>query len=286
MPALDGATGWLNTEPLDPAGLRGSVVLVNFWTLTCINWLRQEPWVRAWSHAYREDGLVVIGAHTPEFAFERDVDRIRHATVERGIDYPVAVDSDYGVWDAFANRYWPALYFVDREGLIYDAHFGEGRYEESEHVLQQLLGVERDLVTVIAAGVEAQADWDDLRTPETYLGAARGDNRGWTLSGDWTISREAITSTQPGDSIGFPFHARDAHVVLNRASEEPIPFRLTLDGDPPGAAHGLDVDETGEGVLDRGRLYQLVREPEAIRDRTLEITFEHPGAEAYVFTFG
>ncbi len=173
MPRLDGATGWLNSEPLDPAGLRGSVVLVNFWTLTCINWLRQEPYVRAWSQAYREDGLVVIGAHTPEFSFEHDVDLVRRAVGEREIDYPVALDNDYGVWSAFDNHYWPALYFVDREGIIRDEHFGEGRYEQSERVIQDLLGVERELVQVVGVGVEAEADWDQLRTPETYLGYGR-----------------------------------------------------------------------------------------------------------------
>ena len=178
MPSLGGATGWLHSEPLGPAELRGHVVLVNFWTLTCINWLRQEPHVRAWSQAYRDDGLIVIGAHTPEFSFEHDIDLVRQATKDRGIDYPVAVDSDYGIWDAFANRYWPALYFVDTDGIIRDQHFGEGRYEQSERVIQRLLGVERELVPVEGLGVEAEADWDNLRTPETYLGSGRGEIAG------------------------------------------------------------------------------------------------------------
>jgi thiol-disulfide isomerase/thioredoxin len=173
--SLGGATGWLNSEPLDPAGLRGSVVLVNFWTLTCINWLRQEPYVRAWSQAYRRDGLVVIGVHTPEFSFEHDLDLVRQATEKRGIDYPVAVDNDYAIWSAFDNHYWPALYLVDREGVIRDQHFGEGRYEESERIIQRLLGVERGLVPVEGLGVEAEADWDHLRTPETYLGYGRSE---------------------------------------------------------------------------------------------------------------
>src|SRR3954468_6005158 len=175
MPPLDGATGWLNSEPLGPAELRGHVVLVNFWTLTCINWLRQEPYVRAWSQAYRDDGLVVIGVHTPEFSFEHDVDLVRHATEERAIDYPVAVDNDYELWNAFANHYWPALYFIDADGVIRDQHFGEGRYEQSERVLQRLLGVERELVAVEGHGVEAEADWDNLRSPETYLGHGRSE---------------------------------------------------------------------------------------------------------------
>lgn len=176
MPSLDGATGWVNSEPLDPAELRGHVVLVDFWTLTCINWLRQEPHVRAWSQAYRGDGLVVIGVHTPEFSFEHDIDGVRQATEVRAIDYPVAVDSDYGVWSAFANHYWPALYFVDADGVIRDHHFGEGRYEQSERVIQSLLGIEREFVSVHGVGVEAEADWDNLRTPEAYLGYARGEN--------------------------------------------------------------------------------------------------------------
>ncbi len=175
MPPLGGATEWLNSEPLDPAGLRGGVVLVNFWTLTCINWLRQEPHVRAWSRAYRDDGLVVIGVHTPEFSFEHDIDGVRRATAERDIDYPVAVDNDYAIWNAFDNHYWPALYFIDADGVIADDHFGEGRYEESERVIQRLLGLERELVHVEGLGVEAEADWDHLRTPETYLGYGRGE---------------------------------------------------------------------------------------------------------------
>ena len=173
MPSLDGTTGWLNSEPLGPAELRGHVVLVNFWTLTCINWLRTEPYIRAWSQAYRDDGLVVIGVHTPEFSFERDIDGVRRATKEREIDYPVAVDNDYAVWSAFANRYWPALYFVDADGIVRDQHFGEGRYEQSERVIQRLLGAERELVCVEGLGVEAAADWDHLHTAETYLGYAR-----------------------------------------------------------------------------------------------------------------
>ena len=173
LPSFAGATEWLNSEPLGPAELRDRVVLVNFWTWTCINWLRQEPYVRAWSQAYRDDGLIVIGVHTPEFAFEHDIDGVRRATEERAIDYPVAVDNDYEVWSAFANRYWPALYFADRDGVIRDQHFGEGRYEKLERVIQQLLGIEREPVFVEGVGVEAEADWDHLRTPETYLGASR-----------------------------------------------------------------------------------------------------------------
>jgi thiol-disulfide isomerase/thioredoxin len=295
MPSLDGATGWLNSEPLGPAELRGRVVLVNFWTLTCINWLRQEPYVRAWSQAYRDDGLVVIGVHTPEFSFEHEIDRVRVATKEREIDYPVAADNDYEIWSAFDNHYWPALYFVDAEGIIRDHHFGEGRFEESERVIQRLLGVERELVSAEGLGVEAEADWDHLRTPETYLGDGRGGSaaslnelsvNSWALSGEWTIGQENVVLDHAGGSIAFRFHARDAHLVLSSGGREPIRFRLLLDGEAPGPSHGVDVDPDGNGVLRDGRLYQLVRQRNAVRERTLEITFLEPGAEAYAFTFG
>jgi thiol-disulfide isomerase/thioredoxin len=295
MPSLGGATGWLNSEPLGPAELRGRVVLVNFWTLTCINWLRQEPYVRAWSQAYRDDGLVVIGVHTPEFSFEHDIDLVRQATEERAIDYPVALDNDYEIWSAFANRYWPALYFVDADGVIRDQHFGEGRYEQCERVIQQLLGVERELASVEGRGVEAEADWDHLRTPETYLGSGRGDRPAppdrlplnhWALAGEWTIGLENVVLDEAGGSIAYRFHARDAHLVLSPGAREPIPFRVLLDGEAPGQSHGVDVDQDGNGLLRDGRMYQLVRQRNGVRERTLEITFLEPGAEAYAFTFG
>jgi thiol-disulfide isomerase/thioredoxin len=309
MPSLGGATGWLNSEPLGPAELRGRVVLVNFWTLTCINWLRQEPYVRAWSPAYRNDGLVVIGVHTPEFSFEHEIDRVRRATRERAIDYPVALDNDYEIWRAFDNQYWPALYFADADGTIRDHHFGEGRYEESERVIQRLLGVDRELVPVEGLGVEAEADWDDLGTPETYLGYGRSERfassagaafderrayelperlplNHWALAGEWTIGHEKVVLGEAGGSIALRFHARDAHLVLFPGAREPLPFRVLLDGEAPGPSHGVDVDEDGDGVFRDGRLYQFVREHDAVRERTLEITFLEPGAEAYVFTFG
>jgi thiol-disulfide isomerase/thioredoxin len=309
VPEVGGATGWLNSEPLGPAELRGHVVLVNFWTLTCINWLRQEPHVRAWSQAYRNDGLVVIGVHTPEFSFEHELDRVRQATKERGIDYPVALDNDYEIWRAFDNHYWPALYFVDGDGIIRDQHFGEGRYGESERVIQRLLGVERELVSVEGLGVEAEADWDHLRTPETYLGYERSEHfaspdgasfderrayelperlgfNQWALAGEWTIGRESVVLDEAGGRIAFRFHARDAHLVLSPGAREPIPFRVLLDGEAPGRSHGVDVAEDGNGLLAEGRLYQLVRQHDSVRERTLEITFLEPGAAAYVFTFG
>jgi thiol-disulfide isomerase/thioredoxin len=297
MPSFAGATEWLNSEPLGPAELRGHVVLVNFWTWTCINWLRQEPYVRAWAQAYRDDGLVVIGVHTPEFSFEHDIDGVRRATRERAIDYPVAVDNGYEVWSAFTNQYWPALYFVDADGIIRDQHFGEGRFEESERVIQELLGVEREPVSIEGLGVEAAADWDHLGTPETYLGHGYGARPSdelperlplnhWALTGEWTIGAESIVLDQAGGSIAFRFHARDAHVVLSAGARDPIPFRVLLDGEPPGPSHGVDVDEHGDGALREGRMYQLVRQHDAVRERTLEITFLEPDAEAYSFTFG
>jgi thiol-disulfide isomerase/thioredoxin len=295
MPSLDGATGWLNSDPLGPDELRGHVVLVNFWTLTCINWLRQEPYVRAWSRAYRDDGLIVIGVHTPEFSFEHDLGLVRQAVEVRDIDYPVAQDNDYAVWSAFANHYWPALYFVDADGVIRDQHFGEGRYEQSERVIQGLLGVERELVSVEGVGVEAAADWDHLGTPETYLGHARGEPPAspdglplnhWAFTGDWTVGPESVALDQAGGSIVYRFHARDAHLVLSPGARKPIPFRVLLDGEAPGTSHGVDADAEGNGLLQHGRMYQLVRQPDAVRERTLEITFLEPGAEAYAFTFG
>jgi thiol-disulfide isomerase/thioredoxin len=296
MPSLDGATGWVGSEPLGPAELRGHVVLVNFWTLTCINWLRQEPYVRAWSKAYRDDGLIVIGVHTPEFSFEHDIDLVRRAVEVREIDYPVAQDNDYGIWTAFANNYWPALYFVDTDGRIRDQHFGEGRYEQSERRIQRLLDIEREPVPVEGEGVEAEADWDHLGTPETYLGYDRGGSGGgrvedlglndWALSGAWKTEPEDVMLEQAGGSIAFRFRARDAHLVMASGAPEPIPFRVTLDGEAPGPSHGVDVAEDGSGVLQDGRMYQLVRQHDGVSDRTLEVTFDAPGAQAYSFTFG
>jgi thiol-disulfide isomerase/thioredoxin len=307
FPSLAGASAWLNSQPLPPAQLAGKVVLVDFWTLTCINWLRTEPYIRAWSRAYREDGLVVIGVHTPEFSFEHDVERVRAATEEREIDYPVAVDNDYGIWSAFDNHYWPAEYFIDAQGSIRDEHFGEGRYEQSERLIQQLLGIERELVSVQALGVEAEADWDHLGTPETYLGHARAERfadagvfdepatyelpdglrlNQWAVDGVWMLGRESIVAEEAGARIALRFHARDAHLVMTRPTLQPIAFRVHLDGEAPGCSHGEDVDEEGLGVLRDGRLYQLVRQQGEIRDRTLTVTFLQPGAGAYVFTFG
>jgi thiol-disulfide isomerase/thioredoxin len=308
MPPFAGAAEWLNSEPLGPAELRGHVVVVNFWTLTCINWLRQEPYVRAWSQAYREDGLVVIGVHTPEFSFEHEIDRIRPAIKDREIDYPVALDNHYGIWSAFDNHYWPALYFIDADGIIREHHFGEGRYEQSERIIQRLLGVHREFVSVEGGGVEAAADWDHLQSPETYLGYGRSERfapadsatlqanayqlpnqlevNHWALAGVWTIGSENVVLDQTGGSIAFRFHARDAHLVLSPGKNEPIPFRVLLDGEAPGPSAGVDVDGDGTGVLRDSRLYQLIRQHDTVHEHTLEITFLEPGAEAYAFTFG
>jgi thiol-disulfide isomerase/thioredoxin len=309
MPSFAGATEWLNSEALGPAELQGRVVLVNFWTWTCINWLRQEPYVRAWTRVYRDDGLIVIGVHTPEFSFEHEIDGVRRAIDVRAIDYPVAVDNDHEIWNAFANRAWPALYFVDRDGPVVDRHYGEGRYEKSERLIQKLLGIERDPVAVDGVGDEAEADWDQLGTPETYLGYWRSTNfasadgsaydrprayeipeslrlNHWALAGGWTIAAENIVLDRAGGTIAFRFHARDAHLVLDRGSREPIAFRVLLDGEAPGSHHGEDIDQTGNGTLRDGRMYQLIRQREAVLDRTLTITFLERDVEAYAFTFG
>jgi hypothetical protein len=311
MPPLSGAAEWINSEPLSPEQLRGQVVLVDFWTLTCINWLRTQPYVRAWWQSYRDDGLIVIGVHTPEFSFEHDADLVREAVRERGIDYPVAIDNHYRLWTAFDNHYWPAQYVLDRQGMLRDFHFGEGRYEGSEHSLQKLLGVGRELVTprVEGKGVEAAADWDSLRSPETYLGYTRAsgfaspgravpDTRGsyefptwlplnhWALDGQWTSRTECVVLDEAGGGIAFKYLSRDVHLVASPGARQPIAFHVFIDGEPPGSSHGVDVDEDGNGLLREGRMYQLVREYDRVRERTLEVTFLEPGAEAYVFTFG
>jgi thiol-disulfide isomerase/thioredoxin len=316
MPPLAGATGWLNSEPLTTESLRGRVVLVDFWTYTCINWLRTLPYVRAWAERYRAQGLVVLGVHTPEFSFESDVDNVRRAVEDMRISYPVAIDSAYGVWEAFANHYWPALYFVDATGRIRHHVFGEGDYDQSERVIRELLDEAGaavsggPLVDVADDGIEAAADWDDLRTGETYLGYGRGsglaspepavgDQRreytiparlrlnAWALSGTWTIGSEAAVLEEAGGRIAFRFHARDVHLVIAPATREGAArFRVRLDGAPPGDAHGIDVDAHGEGTATQQRLYQLIRQPLPVTDRLVEIEFLDPGVRAVVFTFG
>jgi thiol-disulfide isomerase/thioredoxin len=315
LPGFDGATGWLNSSPLTPAELRGRVVLVDFWTYTCINWLRTLAFVRAWAAKYRDLGLVVIGVHTPEFPFEREVDNVREAAQDMRVEYPLALDSDYEVWRAFANRYWPAVYLADADGRIRYHHFGEGEYDEGEWMIQHLLreamgeDIDDELVSLAPDGFEAQADWTNLRSPETYLGYAQGQNldspggvaydeprsyvvseslqlNTWALAGNWTIEERGSVLNEAGGRIAFRFHARDVHLVLRSRAGTAVPFRVKVDGEAPGTAHGLDVDEEGRGMLVQPRLYQLVREPGSITDRTFEIAFLDAGVEAYVFTFG
>jgi thiol-disulfide isomerase/thioredoxin len=316
LPSLVGATAWLNSQALTPDGLRGKVVLVDFWTYTCINWQRTQPYVRAWAERYKDQGLVVIGVHTPEFQFEKNMDNIRPALKRFGIAYPVAVDSDYAIWDAFGNRYWPAVYLVDASGNIRYHQFGEGEYERTEAVIRQLLrdagysGMGNDAVQVDARGSEAAADWDNLQSPEAYLGRDKsqgfvspggsllGKSRTyvspqtlrlnqWALSGDWTVTMGAVTLDKANGRVVYRFHARDLHLVMGPSSRgSSIRFRVLLDGRPPGNAHGTEVDDQGYGTVTEQRLYQLIRQPQPIADRTFEIEFLDPGVEAYVFTFG
>ena len=310
LASLDGATGWLNSPPLSTADLKGKVVLVDFWTYTCINWLRTLSYIRAWAEKYEEHGLVVIGVHTPEFPFEEDIDNVREAVKEMAVEYPVALDSDYGIWRAFDNHYWPAAYVADAEGRIRHHRFGEGGYDELERIIQRLLGIDGDLVSVSPHGFEAQADWANLESPETYLGYEQAQNfaspagaspgerhsyvapdrlklNHWALVGDWTLEKRASVLNQADGRISFRFHARDVHLVMGPPERgASVPFRVLLDGDTPGSAHGVDIDEDGHGAVAQQRLHQLIRQQGPIDDRTFEITFLASGVEAYVFTFG
>jgi thiol-disulfide isomerase/thioredoxin len=316
MPSLGGAVAWLNSQPLTPAALRGRVVLVDFWTYTCVNWRRTLPYVRAWADKYKDHGLVVIGVHTPEFSFEHNVDNVRWAVKDMRIGYPVAIDSDYAIWNAFHNEYWPALYIIDAKGHMRHHQFGEGEYGESEKVIQQLLteagagGVGHDLVSVAPSGAEVAADWASLRSPESYVGYEQSQNfaspggtarnkarvytpparlepNHWALAGDWTVGKEAIVPNQAHGKIAYSFHARDVNLVMGPAMRgTPVRFRVLIDGQPPGAAHGFDVDGQGNGTVMEQRLYQLIRQPGPIVDRQFEIEFLDSGVEAYDFTFG
>jgi thiol-disulfide isomerase/thioredoxin len=316
MPSLGGATAWLNSQPLTASALRGKVVLIDFWTYSCINWRRQLPYVRAWSQKYKDHGLVVIGVHTPEFGFEKEIDNVRRATRAIGIDYPIAMDSDYAVWSAFSNEYWPALYFVDSRGHIRHHVFGEGEYQQSEMVLQQLLaeagatGFKREPVIVNGRGAEADADWADLGSAENYVGYERTENfvspggvmrdkpgvytmppklelNHWALSGNWTMAQQVVTLNKANGRIAYCFHARDLHLVMGPAAPgKTIRFRILIDGHAPGAAHGVDVDDQGNGTLNEPRMYQLIRQSKPVSDRQFEIEFLDSGAEAFSFTFG
>jgi cytochrome c biogenesis protein CcdA/thiol-disulfide isomerase/thioredoxin len=315
-PALDGAVTWLNSPPLTTAQLRGKVVLVDFWTYSCINCLRAIPYVRAWAEKYKDQGLVVIGVHAPEFAFEKDVKNVRKAVADLKIGYPVAVDNNYAIWRAFGNQYWPAHYFIDAQGQVRHHHFGEGGYDQSERVIQQLLAeagkakIESGLVAVKATGAQAASDGKDVGSPETYVGYGRAENfastggavrdarhvyalagplklNAWGLVGDWTIGAEQAGLNAPGGKVAYRFHARDLHLVMGPAANGvKVRYRVTIDGKPPGADHGMDTDAAGNGVITGQRLYQLIRQNGAIGDRTFEIQFLDAGAQAYAFTFG
>jgi thiol-disulfide isomerase/thioredoxin len=316
LPSFAGATEWLNSPPLTTAGLRGKVVLVDFWTYTCINWLRTLPYVRGWAGKYEDQGLVVIGVHTPEFPFEHDIENVRRAVTDMNIGYPVAIDNDYAIWLAFGNHYWPALYFADANGDIRHHHFGEGEYQQSEMVIQQLLaeagasGIGDELISVDARGIEAAADWGSLRSPENYVGYERTENfaspggatpgvsqayalpsrlglNQWALSGDWTMGEQATSLNTANGRIVCRFHARDLHLVMGPAARgTSVRFQVLLDGKPPNDAHGADTDSQGNGTVIDQRLYQLIRQPGPIGDRTFEITFPDAGVQAYAFTFG
>ena len=316
LSSLTSATGWLNSQPLTAGSLRGKVVLIDVWTYTCINWLRQLPYVRAWAEKYKDQGLVVIGVHAPEFPFERNIDNVHRAVKQRGLTYPIAIDNDFAIWRAFSNQYWPALYFVDAQGRVRHRHFGEGEYEQSEKFIQKLLaeagatGIRPELVSNEGVGAEAAADWASLRSPENYLGyerterfASRGgavldkshvytsparlDLNSWALSGDWTVKRGAVALNMSRGRIVYRFHARDLHLVMGPAAPgTSVRFRVLLDGQPPSGARGVDVDDQGNGAIAEQRLYHLIRQPKPIFDRLFEIEFLDPGVEAFAFTFG
>jgi thiol-disulfide isomerase/thioredoxin len=316
LSALARAVQWINSPRPTASSFAGKVVLVDFCTYTCINWLRTLPYVRAWAQKYRSHGLVVVGVHTPEFPFERDLENVRRATQEMRVDYPIAIDNDTAIWRAFDNEYWPALYLLDARGRIRQHQFGEGEYESSEKSIQRLLaeagaaGVEQDLVAVDPAGVEAQADWVDLNSSENYVGYARTENfagpggaepdrahlyrmpsrlalNHWALSGEWTVGPQTVALGKPDGRIAYSFHARDLHLVMGPSRPgSPVRFRVSIDGKPPGPAHGLDVDENGIGTVLEPRLYQLIRQAKPIVDRRFEIEFLDAGVGVYSFTFG
>jgi len=316
LAGFDRATSWLGSDPLTPAGLRGRVVLVDFWTYTCVNWLRTLPYLKAWAEKYEGAGLTVVGVHTPEFGFERDLRNVMTQSQKLGVSYPIAVDNDYGVWDDFANHYWPAIYIADAEGRIRFHHFGEGEYARTEMVIQQLLveagaqGLDQDLVMVEPEGLEVAADWRSLQSPETYLGygqssafvseragyydrphvyesAAPPALNSWDLSGDWTLARHAAVLNAPGGRILFTFHARDVNLVMGpTAGGSRIRYRVSLDGRAAGDTRGSDVDADGLGVVSEQNTYQLIRQSEPIRDHVFEIEFLDSGVEAFCFTFG
>jgi thiol-disulfide isomerase/thioredoxin len=311
-----GARQWLNTPPLQPEDLRGKVAVVNFWTYSCINSLRALPYLRAWAEKYKDRGLVVIGVHTPEFTFEKDIANVSKATRFLDVGYPVALDSDYGIWRSFNNEAWPAFYFIGADGGVRKRMYGEGGYDRSERLIQQLLSeasgapVARDIAAVKGKGAQAAPDEKDLLSPETYIGYRQARDfespggvsedrpnlyraasvlpiNNWSLAGNWTVGGEFATLNDAPGRINFRFHARDLHLVLGgRSQGQAIRFRVRIDGAPPEADHGFDVDAEGQGSVQEDRLYQLVRQAGQVKDRTFEIEFLDPGVRAYVFTFG
>jgi thiol-disulfide isomerase/thioredoxin len=298
LSVLDRAPTWLNSAQLTAARLSERVVLVDFWTYSCVNWLRTLPYLKAWHMKYRNRGLTIVGAHSPEFAFERDLDNVRRAAGELEVDYPVVIDNEFAIWQAFGNRFWPAIYLLDRDGHVYFEHVGEGAYEETERAIQNLLSLDEQITPVDASGISEAADFATLRSPETYLGCLRGERRSnppldllalnhWTLTGAWSVGEQAAVLEAAAGSIAYRFQARDVNLVL----APPAPwastrFAVLLDGRPPGDSHGLDVDATGMGVAHTPRMYQLVRRRSAPGPRTFEIEFLDPGVRAFVFTFG
>jgi thiol-disulfide isomerase/thioredoxin len=314
--SLEGASSWLNSNGLSMAGLRGKVVVVNFWTYSCINSLRQLPHLRAWAEKYREKGLVVVGVHAPEFGFEHVTDNVRRATTDLKLGYPVAIDNDHAIWRAFGNQYWPALYIVDAHGRVRHHKFGEGDYAQLEKVIQDLLteagarDVGHELAPVDGRGAEAEADWAHIASEETYVGHQRAErfsspggavsNRArdyapppqlrlnqWALSGNWTMGNEATVLNNSGGRIVYRFHARDLHLVMAPGPQgRPVRFRVRIDGKEPDAARGVDIDRQGSGIVTEPRMYQLVRQPKPVVDREFEIEFLDPGVQTFAFTFG
>jgi len=320
FPFFSGATAWLNSPPLTPESLRGKVVLVDVWTYTCINWLRTLPYVRDWAAKYKDKGLVVIGVHSPEFEIEKDVENIRRAVKDMGIVYPVAVDSNLAVWRAFNNEFWPALYLIDAKGHIRYHYFGEGEYETTERAIQQLLAeaggtsVDQGLAKIEPMGPEVPADWSNLRSGENYVGYARTEGfaspggvtrdksrvyaspvrlrlNQWALTGNWTMGPQETVLNAPNGKITYVFHSRDLHLVMGPVTKgKSVRFRVLIDGHPPGAAHGTDVDEQGNGTVAEQRLHQLIRQPMGaggrIKDHEFQIEFLDPGVLTLAFTFG
>jgi len=315
LSGLDRATAWLNSPGLTASTLAGNVVLVDFWTYTCVNWLRTLPYLRAWARKYR-DHLVVVGVHTPEFPFEHDIDNVRRAVTQMTIEYPVAIDNDYAIWRAFRNQAWPTLFFVDARGRVRDYHVGEGKYDQLERKMRKLLveaggnTADDDVGRIIGTGVEAPADWSTLRSPENYLGSAKAEGfaspggarldrshtytlptglrlNQWALAGEWTMTPGHVVLQTPNGRLRYRFHARDVNLIMGGGGQRAgVRFRVSLDGQPPGTAHGVDVDTGGTGTAVEPRMYQLIRQPSAIVDRHVDIEFLDAGVEAFAFTFG